>query len=667
MSNPLLQGSGSAVDYHAITLENMQAAFDHVLHTYGQGVERVIEHQQTLPTWDDLVLAVDGLDAQLLGVFYAASPLIGKDAAWADAIVQFYLNMNAALNTRYGNGRLFALYDRLAASNVGRNLDAQQRATLRWHLEKFRISGASLSAPHKQRLQQLQEQITALEEAFLGNMARPGLLIDSVDQLRGIAERGLAELALQAQQNGSAGWLIPCEAWATDKVLEEAQDRTVRERVYRAYHERGVHTDPEKDNASVLQRLAALRHERAQLLGFSSHMALSLQRKSAGSEHQVRQFLQALAGGIAPAVLRWRAGLEAAAQAAGLEHAQPWDRDFLQAQARNAARVLSNDAVREFFPLSAVVRALLQLAQQLFGLELRAVRLPAWHPSVLTFEAWQDHALLGLFYLDAVQHPGKQPDAVYTTYVHNRRVDAEGIYQQAVVMMYSDIPAAAEGDAPLLDHRALRKVFHEFGHALHHLLVRTGNQVLSSVSELGTDGTELLGKLFERWVWNVDYLVGISAHHLDERRISHGQMQRCIERYQREAIGDTARDLSLALFDLDLHANPNDGTTVRQRLEHAREQCRYWPLAAFEHPAHAFDYLVTGYDAGYYAYLWADACAMDIFARFEQVGLLDRATGQALHQAVIAPGASRPLHEGLQVFLGRKPSVQPYLRWHGVE
>ncbi|MNN15209.1 Oligopeptidase A [compost metagenome] len=232
--------------------------------------------------------------------------------------------------------------------------------------------------------------------------------------------------------------------------------------------------------------------------------------------------------------------------------------------------------------------------------------------------------------------------------------------------MNVDIPAALGASEPLLDHLALRKLYHEFGHALHHLLVRTSNNVMSNVSELGTDGMELFGKLVERWVWDAGYLASIAVPDQSGSRLSKAGAAAYLNQFKQEGVEEIGRDLSLALFDLDLHGTPYDGRTLEQRLDDARERCGYWPLADFEHPAHAFDHLVSGYDAGYYAYLWADVHAFDLFTRFETNGLLDRATGQALAQALFEPGASRPLREGLEAFLGRAPSHAPYLSWHGL-
>ncbi|WP_060507810.1 M3 family metallopeptidase [Pseudomonas sp. NBRC 111124] len=663
MDNPLLQASHIPVDYPSITLENMASAFDHVLREHELGIERIIEKQHALPTWDDLVLAIDGLDAQLLAVLYAVLPLVGKGAQWAQSFGNYYGKTVARFDQKFTNSRLLALYERLASTANGVNLDASKRATLRWHLAKFAASGALLSEKDKAHLLALQAQIVTLRGQFLGNLTRPGLLIDNEAELLGLRQKLRDQLAARARQEGKQGWLIDCESAVTESVLRHSKHRPLREKVCRAYHLRGVSADAQMDNGNLLQQLAELLDEKAHLLGHANHLELSLQSKSAGSASQVREFLHALALAVRPAMAKWRAQLEQLAVEQGLPSVEPWDVDALQ-EATGQAH--DDETFREHFPLSVVVTALKNLAQQLFALELRPTHLPTWDESVQTFEVWQDHALIGCLYLDAAGHTGKQPDAVYTNYVRNRRVDAEGIYQAAVVVVTTDIPMPLAGAEPLLDHLSLRKLYHEFGHALHHLLVRTGTHVMSNVTELGTDGVELFGKLFERWIWDASYLASIAAPRQDGLDLSRAEAERYLGALRQANLGETGRLLSLALFDLDVHSTPLDGRSIRQRLADARERCGYWPLADFERPAHAFDYLATGYDAGFYAYLWSDVHAFDLFSRFEANGLLDRATGKALQEALFEPGASRPLKEGLEVFLQRSPNQDAYLRWNGL-
>ena len=219
MANPLLQNSHIPVDYSSITLENMQAAFAHVLLAHENGVERIIRDQRTMPTWDDMVLAVDGLDSRLLAVLYAASPLVGRDTAWANAIIDFYGRATACFEQKFANTGLHELYERLACSDIGKQLDAGKRATLRWHLDKFAAGGALLDSAGKARLANLQAQIGTAREAFRSNINRPGLNITDEAELSGIPQRVRDELAAGAQQAGKQGWLIACDTVTTREVL----------------------------------------------------------------------------------------------------------------------------------------------------------------------------------------------------------------------------------------------------------------------------------------------------------------------------------------------------------------------------------------------------------------------------------------------------------------
>ncbi|MFP3404274.1 M3 family metallopeptidase [Pseudomonas sp. SIMBA_065] len=663
--NPLLQPSNVPVDYDAVTLDNLRAAFDYALSAHQQGIAQALLAQQSMPTWDDLVMAIDDLDAQLLAVLYAASPLMYKGAPWVELVEELYGAMLERFEQKMADPTLQALYERLANSAIGKHLDAHKQATLRWYRHNFALHGALLDAPGRMQLAAINAQVRELAGRFAQNMARPGTLILDAGQLQGLAPRLLGELQAQALQVGQAGWLIPADQYVTNTVLEHAANRSLREQIYRHQHSRGVSAEVQHDNGQLLLQLAQAREQKAHLLGYADYPSLSLHSKSAGGLAQVLRFLHGLAARVKPVMEKHRVHVQALADKNGLDTAQPWDRRYLHRLENPAGQALSMDSLRAYFALDNVIEALLTLAQRLFGLVLVRKSLATWHASVQAYEVWLDNALTGFLYLDVVQYPGKQPGQVETRYIRNRRVDAEGRFHPATVAVFSDIPSTIDGTPPLLDHMALRKLFHEFGHALHHLLVRTNNQVLSNVSALGADGVEVFGKLFERWAWDAGYLAGISAN-AEAGQLDAQQLAACLDGLRQGAVTDTAETLAMALFDLDLHATPNDGRCVRQRLEDARAQCGYWPLEAYEHPAHAFDYLLDYYDAGYYAYLWSDVLAFDLFSRFQASGLLDRATGRDLQMALLEPGASRPLLEGMHAFLGRAVSHEPFLRWHGL-
>lgn len=662
--NPLLQYD-EPIDYPAVRIEHMRAAIDAVIADNRTAINAIIDRQRRLPTWDGLVLAIDALDARLNNTLYNIAPLSFRaEGEWRSVAYECWDLAQAFVQEKLQNAELLGLYERLAASAHGMNLDWHGKAALQRTLTAFRLSGVQLQTAQRARLQTLEQQISALNETFFSNMNRSSdnwsLHIMDEQRLRGVPELDKASMLEAASAKDLSGWLITLEEAPYLAVIEHAQDRDLREQLYRAYLTRGASPDPEHDNAGVLQALAEAKQEKARLLGFESFPQFNLQLKGGASPEQVVTFLEDLAGHARPGLEKERQRVQAAAQQQGLVQPQPWDVAYLRKQIGHTPLSVSEDDLRACFPLPAVVSALIDLARDLFGLVLTpSTDISTWEPDVLAFEVVQDHALVGYLYIDAIARDGKPSEAAWTTYFWNRHTDADGIYRKAAVALFTNVSPGQGSAPPLLNHLDLRKMFHEFGHCLHHLLVRTSNYHLSDIQKLGPGGFEIASKLLERWCWSASYLASISAHFQSGRSLSVQAMQTFLDQLQRQERPKLAVDLARALFDLDLHGSPDDGRSVQQRAEDSFDKAGAWPLAAFDH-------LVTGYDAGYFGYLWADVHAFDLFSRFEQEGLKNRATGRALQDEVFAPGAARPIRTGVEAFLNRPLSALPFLRWYGL-
>ncbi|QXH46654.1 peptidase M3 [Pseudomonas xanthosomatis] len=665
-------GPDQLLDYTNITPEQAHATIERAVSDYQHGIERVIVHQQSLPTWDDLVLAVDALDARLQGVIFSFIPLMGRSEQWRAVIQTWRGPVDACFKGKLRNVSLLRLYQDLADSDIGRQLGQHKKTTLRLILEEYRLGGALLDDAGKLLLESYEKRIRELEGQFFANLGfsveAAVIVVDDEQRLAGLSAQTCAEFRDKAIAASLPGWLIPCDQGTYETVMAHAQVRSLREQVYRAYMTRGASDDPTADNGPVMQALAQVREDQAQLLGFDNYPQMSMQRKSSRIMERVLAFLDDLQVRIQPRMLAANDRLRAFAATQGLDDPQPWDLEYLRRVQRGEAAGLSEQRMREFFALGKVIDALSELARTLFGLHLQALpQASVWHPSVITFEVQRDHASIGFLYLDVVQHEGKTPDMVMTVSPWNRRTDAEGIFQRAVSIIFSDVPPGVDGQQPLLDHLALKKLFHEFGHALQHLLAQTGNHLLSDARRLGSDGVEVAGKLLECWVWNADYLASISSHYLDGGSLQAEEIADLLEHMQASDGSRCATLLSHALLDLDIHHTPRDGRSVEQRVLHSHAQAGLWPMAGFEKPLQGFDYLASGYDAGYYAYLWAELHAWDLFTRFEAAGLLDPATGRALFEQIFAPGVSRPLLEGIEAFLERPVSAERFMRFHGLD
>jgi len=662
--------SHQLLDYEQVTPELALEAIQASVARYQQGLARVMKHQAILPTWDDLVLAVDDLDADLQGAFYAFLPMASRNDQWQDVMKQAFGEVDACFTGKLKNLELYNLYQRLDDSAIGQHLDRQKKATLALILKEYRRGGVLLSSEVQVQVQALEAQLHALIGQFQSNFAASvsslSVHVEDKGRLKGLPRYLVTQFEENAKTASRSGWLIICDLANFTTVLKHAEDRSLREDIYRAYLTRGA-SDPQADNGAIIQKIAEVRDDRARLLGFENHVAFSLASKSIGTVAHLQTFLGGLEKRIRPAIEASNSRLAAQASLRGINTIMPWDVEYLHGVGGVGKLALSESQMQEYFPLERVVTALIDMARRLFGVHLEKVDEPnAWHPSVSAFEVIKDHASLGYLYLDALLHEHKQPDTVETIAYRHRRTDAEGRYHGAVVAVFSDVRMGNHGVPPLLDHLALRKLFHEFGHALHSLLVRTTNHVLSDIRRLGNDGVEAAAKLIECWVWDAEYLASISSHYQSGQRLDGAALQPLLVQLRADNSRACARTLSLALLDFDLHQSPRDGRSLADRVRDTHDRSGRWPLAGFEKPLHGFDYLVAGYDAGFYAYLWADTHGWDLFTRFEAAGLLDEATGRSLLEAIFEPSASQPFNQSFEAFLGRSMDSSRFLKHNGL-
>lgn len=662
--NPLLNDNRSPIDYDSVTLEHVKSAFDTVIDAYETGLAHVLDSQQQQPSWYGLVLAMDNVIADLQAVVFATLPLAVKGDAWSAAFGEGYGQAQRLFIDNRRNKPLHALYERLATDEP--SLDVYEKATLRRILLEYRLAGVHLDAQQNATLAQLEDDINEQVGGFYQTLdetsERSSIRIEDEARLEGVPQRLRDLMARQAKDAGLEGWKILCNERNADTILEFADDRNLREAVYTAYHSRGVHPDEQQDNGNRLRQLALLREQKGQLIANTSYAQLMVQGKAAGSVEPVRQLLQTLAQKLRPAMLKARAELQRLAAEHNLDAAQPWDIRYLRA--RNQA--LNSETLRGYFTLDKAVQALVDLAERVFDLTLVPCSSSAWHPSVRSFTVRQDGVEVGTLYLDVLRYPGKQA-SVHTIAVRHRRRDEEGRTHGASVMVVSDGEPGMGDEPSLLDHLALRKLFHEFGHGLHLLLMPATNHVLSDPNRAGSDAQEFFGKFLERWLWNAQYLVDISSHYLTGEPLTLEQARSVLANLREAQLEKCAFDVSMALFDLELHSSPSDGKSVQERLLECRERCGCWPLASFEKPAHAFDYLVAGYEAGYYSYVWGEAYAIDIFTHFEKWGLLDNRAGKRFRAAFANWANAKTIPEGCEDFLGRPMQIEAMLGWYGLE
>jgi oligopeptidase A len=247
-------------------------------------------------------------------------------------------------------------------------------------------------------------------------------------------------------------------------------------------------------------------------------------------------------------------------------------------------------------------------------------------------------------------------DFAGTVTLRNRHMSAEGRPTLPIALLSGNFPAETAGHPCLLDHYALRVLFHEFGHCLQHILTRSPHYNLSGISQLNRASAEFAGQVFEQWCLSREFLLWLAAHHQSGERLTEKRVDAALTALQTQTSRATAILLMSALLDLELHASHGDGRDVQQVFDAVQRELPYLQLPAYCRFVNGFDYLVTGYEASVYAYKWSGILATEAFKRFQQEGVFNPQTGRAFREAFFSPGDSRSLLNALEEFLGRPVS-----------
>lgn len=657
-TNPLLQHWGLP-PWSRIRADHLVPAIDALIADHRQTLAQVIASQTVHPNWDDLVLAVDAIDARLDEAMGLIEILTTVNDAWdaasaacSDAVAQYK-------SEKMNNRALFHTYQRLAQSPVARNFDEPRKAVLNKILQRFRLSGIDLNPERQQKLAQLTRDINLLESLFLSNLENASKAwskrIDDPAQLNGLSQATKDRLALNAQQAGHSGWLIRLDQDTFNRIMTYAENRSLREEYFVAYTTRASDQGPNAgafDNGPVLELLLSTRHKKAQLLGFDNFAHLNLVTEMAESTGQVSAFLRRQIALATPALERDAQELKAFALERGMTVVQPWDHEFLADQLREHRLGGALKKLRSYFALDGTLHRLCLFSERMFGIQIvEQTVFSRWHDSVRLFEISEHGQVIGHIYLDPF-HRVQAPDFAWTATLRNRRVDAEGRLTLPIAVLFGNFTPGNNEQPCLLKHLDLRVLFHEFGHCLQHILTRSPHHRLSGISQLGRDTAEFTGQLFERWCLSRELLLWLAAHYQTGERLTEARVDAALTAIQAQTSQQTAHVLMGALFDFELHRSRGDGRDIQQVFDDVMREIPHVQLPAYCRFANSFDYVVTGYAASVYAYAWSGVLATEAFSRFQKDWVFNAQSGHAFREAFFSPGDSRSLLIALDEFLG---------------
>jgi peptidyl-dipeptidase Dcp len=570
------------------------------------------------------------------------------------------------------NPALFARVKALWDGRAALKLTPVQAKLLEEQYKNFVRGGANLSPGQKERFRKINGELSALGIKFGDNLLRDTnsykLVIENEADLKGLPPSVVAAGADAAKAAGLAGkWVYTLQAPSIWPFLQYADNRDVRKQILAAYTTRNDHGDQYDNKANVAQQ-AALRAERAQLLGYRSHADFVLEENMAKTPAKVYALLTQLWAPARAMALREAADQQALIKASGgsftLEAA---DWRYYQEKVKRQRFDLDEQALRPYFKLDNVRQGAFYVANKLYGLTFTPrPDLPTYHPEVQAFEVKEaDGSHLGVYYSDYHPRPGKRVGAWSSTFRGTRLKDGKRVTPVVVNVCNFSRPA---GDEPaLLTLEEVSTLFHEFGHALNSLLSKTPYRGLGGFPR---DFVEVPSQIMENWALEPDVLKVYAKHYKTGELIPAALVEKIKKAEQFDQGFITVEYLAASILDMDWHTvpvGPAKDTTAFENASMAKIQLP--PDIVPRYRSTYFNHIFGpggGYSSGYYAYIWSEVLDQDAFQAFREKGLFDQATARGFRTILEKGGTEDPMAL-YKAFRGREPSVEPLLKKRGLK
>jgi oligopeptidase A len=643
-------------------------AIDQLLADGRAAVERALAAPVT---WDDFVVPLEDANERIGRAWGQAAHL---HAVLDSPELREAYNANLPKITQYWtelgqNQALFEKYKALAASAEFKSLSGARKKIVENALRDFRLGGAELPADKKARYAAIQEELAQLSSKFSENLldaTKAWSIVVDEKRTAGIPDDVLAAAKEAAEKDGKSGWKFTLHAPSYMPVLQYADDRSLRETMYREYATRASEFGRKDwDNAPLIARIVELRREVAALLGYKSYAEVSLVPKMADSPEQVLAFLDDLAKRSRPFAEKDVAELRSfAAKQLQLHALEAWDVAYVSEKLRVQRYAFSEQEVKQYFPEEVAVQGLFRVAQTLYGIRISPSSARTWHEDVRFYDV-RDGAgqLIGQFYMDLYARDTKRGGAWMDEAMARRRKGA-GL-QLPVAYLTCNFSRPVGGRPATFTHDEVLTLFHEAGHGLHHLLTRVDELGVSGLSGVEWDAVELPSQFMENFCWEWDVLKHMTRHVDTGAPLPRELFDKMLAAKNFQSGLFMLRQIEFAVFDMRLHYDWTG--SALDLLDQVRDKVAVLRPPAYNRFPQSFSHVFAGgYAAGYYSYKWAEVLSADAYSYFEENGVLDQRTGARFRDEILAVGGSRPAAESFRAFRGREPKVDALLRHNGM-
>ncbi len=536
------------------------------------------------------------------------------------------------------------------------SLNLEQQKVIENYLLDFKLSGVELDRESKERLKEIDKELSQLSNQFSQNVLDDTnsfeMIIENFEDVKEIPQSDLESAKIE-----DGRWKFTLQMPSYLAYITYGSNRELREKIYRAYVSRG------KNNSELIDKILKLRNEKAQLLGFSNYAQLSLATKMASSTDEVVKFLYSLAD---KSKEKAKEELEEIRRYSGLNDFQPFDLAYYSEKYRKEFYDIDEEAYRPYFEKNRSVKGILDFIGKLFNLQFQKVDIELWDEKAEAFDVVEDGKVIARLYLDLEARENKKSGAWMNDW-HSHHVDSKGKEHLATAFVVCNFPPSSHNSPSLLRHDDIHTLLHEMGHAIHHLLSRVGEISISGTNGVEWDAVEFPSQFLENFSYSKEVLKSFAKHYQTGEPLPDEMIDRLIKAKNFQSALQMVRQLEFGLFDFKLHLNLYQGDEVQNLLDEIRKEISPLIPPKYNKFQNSFTHIFSGgYSAGYYSYKWAEVLSADLFYQFVDKGIFDKEISSKYRDIVLAKGGTQSMKELFFQLLGREPDETQLLRLSGI-
>ncbi len=646
-------------NFHIDNLENFPKELDTLLNEQRTIISNITKSEDS--SYAKVLKPLQDLDEEL-GLFF--TPLSHLNSVMNSDETQKAYEESLPLLSKFGsemaqNEALFHKIEQIKAQSD------EAKKVVEHDVRDFVLSGVNLPEKEKKRMEEISLKLSELSNSFSQNLLDATnayeLIIEDAKDVESMPQSDID--AAKEEVDGKTVYKFTLQIPSYLAYMTYGPNRAYRKSLSKAYATRAP------QNAEVIDQILALKNEKAKLLGFTSYAHYALETRDANKEDDVITFLNDLADAALPQAKNELAELKAFAEkTAGIKDLAGYDVGYYSEKLKKEKFDFDDTMTKPYFQQEKVLKGLLDIVSELFAVTFKAADVPTWHACVKPFDIFDKGELSGRIYFDLEARKEKRGGAWMNDW-ETHYEDKDGNTHLASAFIVCNFSPTTETTPSLLRHDDVVTLFHEMGHAIHHLFGKCKERSVSGINGVAWDVVEFPSQFLENFAYESAILKRFGFHYESKEPISNELMAKIKETKNYQAALGILRQVEFSLFDFTLHQDLYQGKEVQTLLDNIREKTSLLKAPDYNKFQHGFAHIFAGgYAAGYYSYKWAEVLSADaFFSCLDEQSGFDKESAKGYKEYILANGGAKEMSELYQEWLGRKADVKSLIKLYEIE